>query len=352
MVVIQHDIVPDGDMELILKDHSTQEMTPNVYLSYTIENGATEIDVRDYVDYPQVSSGLPSLEVSDEDYEDLVEIRMRVSSHHMMLASPVLKRMIKGPWKESSTDHESNSVRKVTTTGWDAHALVVVLNIIHGQNQNVPQEISFEFFTNVAAIVNYYDCAMAVQLAAELWCRNMYSPPEYYGKSAIMWLFISRLFDWPSVASDMARLIFFHSKGLELVETNDLPIGPLLYKLDLKRQEFILNILFEFEDLITGLKYQDTSKPRFEELGVLISYQGAMEICDPPLTFESAPYPGYSVESALRLMKSLSKPELCKDDPFWGKRAYYGRHAPCELYSAMVGIQKATWDVTIADFES
>jgi hypothetical protein len=172
---------------------------------------------------------------------------MRVSSHHLTLASPVLKKMTKGPWKDTfPPDFQSDSasyddpkksehskapvplVREVTTTGWNAHALVAVMNIIHGRNNDVPREISLEFFVNIAVIVDYYHCEKAVQLAAELWRQLMCKPPTRYGKRIIMWLYIAWVFSWPKLFSEMGRIIWEHGMGLELVEAKDLPVGQLL----------------------------------------------------------------------------------------------------------------------------
>lgn len=119
-------------------------------------------------------------------------------------------------------------VREVGTTGWNAHALVVVLNIIHGHNNDVPRKISLEFFVNVAVVVDYYHCEKAVQLAAELWHQLMYKAPTRYGKKTIMWFYIAWVFSWPKLFSEMGQMILEHSMGLELIEANDLPVGPLL----------------------------------------------------------------------------------------------------------------------------
>jgi hypothetical protein len=64
MVFIRHDIIPDGDLELVLRDHSTQKVTPSVWSRYSIkEDVSHDQPDEDRVDLP-VSSPLPSLEVS------------------------------------------------------------------------------------------------------------------------------------------------------------------------------------------------------------------------------------------------------------------------------------------------
>jgi hypothetical protein len=68
MVVIQHDIVPDGDLELVLRDHSTQRVTPSVWFRYNIKEDVSHGEPdEDKVDLPQISSPIPSPEVSGRD---------------------------------------------------------------------------------------------------------------------------------------------------------------------------------------------------------------------------------------------------------------------------------------------
>lgn len=187
---------------------------------------------------------------------------MRIFRHHLALASPVFDKMTSGPWKQTSLptsqpdltlpdaqeipepsavpdepssvpnipspETQSALVHEVGTTGWNPHALVVVMNIVHGRHRDVPRDISLEFFVDFTVIVDYYQCEKAVQLAAELWHNLIYKPPKLYGKVAIMWLYISWVFSWPPVFSKMARLIVKQGTGLEMVDTKDLPVGHLL----------------------------------------------------------------------------------------------------------------------------
>jgi hypothetical protein len=68
MVFIRHDIIPDGDLELVLRDHSTQYVIPSVWFRCSIkEDVSHDQPDQDRVDLPQVPSPLPSLEVSGKD---------------------------------------------------------------------------------------------------------------------------------------------------------------------------------------------------------------------------------------------------------------------------------------------
>lgn len=153
--------------------------------------------------------------------------------------------MLTGPWKESAPagtslpettpetpaeTAEAPAVREILTTGWDVHAFVTVLRIIHGLNYQVPEAVSLSFFIDVAVIADYYQCAEAVSTAAKLW-----KPPflksgalNLRGKMSIMWLWIAWVFSWPSEFNRAAYGHLWYSQGLDLVDTHDLPIAMIL----------------------------------------------------------------------------------------------------------------------------
>ncbi|EXK96542.1 hypothetical protein FOQG_03546 [Fusarium oxysporum f. sp. raphani 54005] len=64
------------------------------------------------------------------------EVRMRVSSRHLTMASHYFRSVIQGPWREASSTSSffGKPLRQVTAFGWDAVALAIVLDIIHGRH--------------------------------------------------------------------------------------------------------------------------------------------------------------------------------------------------------------------------
>ncbi|KAG5928900.1 hypothetical protein E4U53_002560 [Claviceps sorghi] len=77
----------------------------------------------------------------------------KLSSKHLILASPVFRAMLCGGWKESITpsktdrDKENNprdqnaALREITATEWDKRALLLLLKILHGRHQHVPLQL-------------------------------------------------------------------------------------------------------------------------------------------------------------------------------------------------------------------
>ena len=148
--------------------------------------------------------------------------------------------MLQGPWTENTepvspdsanaSSSSSTSVREVSTIGWNADALVALLNVIHGRHSDVPQKVNLSFFADFAVIVDYYQCDRAVLFAPLLWYKSLYKVPKGFGRKLILWIYISWVFSWYELFADMAMLIWKHGEGLDLVKTYDLPIAEILGK--------------------------------------------------------------------------------------------------------------------------
>ncbi|KAF5559493.1 hypothetical protein FNAPI_4712 [Fusarium napiforme] len=240
MSVVTYDIAPDGDVYIVLRNPNTVSVIPIVKLRKYGTKSPEYIPDDTVVASP--SRQVPALRI-----DEAAEYRFRVSSHHLTAASPVFRIMLGGPWKESVPSEETASsegsdqtpavsmIREISTTDWNVHAFFTVLNIIHGRNNQVPRSASLKFITDVAVIVNYYECAESVALAAELW-KSKTVFPEGYGKHSIMLLFVSWVFSWGEKFSSMARLVLEQGEGAEYVDTQGLDIGVIIERLDKERE--------------------------------------------------------------------------------------------------------------------
>lgn len=130
---------------------------------------------------------------------------MRVSSRHLSLASSVFCRMLKGPWKESEADIDG--IYEIKTSEWDAYALVIVLDIIHGHHKAVPQTINLEMMGKVTTIIDYYDCREVTDVFTTSWIKLLASAlPETYGKESTVWLYLAHAYTKHDVLQKMAQL--------------------------------------------------------------------------------------------------------------------------------------------------
>ncbi|PNP45784.1 hypothetical protein TGAMA5MH_02524 [Trichoderma gamsii] len=76
------------------------------------------------------------------DADSTPEIHMRLSSKHLTLSSTYFQNLEANGWEE--TKAEGGYSYRVTAEDWDEEALIVLMNIIHGQTQKVPLEASLE----------------------------------------------------------------------------------------------------------------------------------------------------------------------------------------------------------------
>lgn len=95
----------------------------------------------------------------------------------MILASPYFKTMLGGPWREADE-------LELEAEDWDRGALLIIMRVIHVQNQHVPRLIKLELLAKIAILVDYYECRDAIDLAAEIWIKQL-TPPEEPSKDHV-----------------------------------------------------------------------------------------------------------------------------------------------------------------------
>ncbi|KAG5755434.1 hypothetical protein H9Q69_001894 [Fusarium xylarioides] len=354
MAVFTHDIAPNGDLYIVLEKANTMRTIPSVtfrFLNVDPPEFGPELRV---VNLPETTSGLELPKDQDED----LKYRFRVSSHHLTLASPVFRKMLDGPWKESTPAGTSlpettpetpaeatkaSAIREISTTGWDVHAFVTVLRIMHGCNRQVPEVVSPSFFMDVAVIVDYYECADAVAIAANLWKDDILAPKSgrfpIGGKASVMWLSVAWVFAWPSEFGRAAYREVYHSQGMDLIDTHDLPVAMLLEKLEEKRKwsfEF-------FTARVTRLRVKLLEKSlgcnRECRLMLLGAIQEAEDEMHKQLVTSGLPYHGISISAIDDIWEHIEESPDCPES----KRGH-PRH--CGLKKLM----KPTFDEIIAEF--
>ncbi|KAK2774577.1 hypothetical protein CKAH01_13152 [Colletotrichum kahawae] len=139
-----------------------------------------------------------------------------------MLASPVFKKKLSGPWKESLNDPNSN-MRHVETTDWDAHALLILLAILHGRTYQVPQNLDLEMLARIATLVDYYDCREAVQTYGDIWTGHLEeSLFQKCNRELVLCIFVSWVFSNETIFNQTTRTATFDAK--DPIPTLELPI--------------------------------------------------------------------------------------------------------------------------------
>ncbi|KAF4498925.1 hypothetical protein FAGAP_4938 [Fusarium agapanthi] len=347
MKYVSYIIDPDGDVELLLKQPNSQQLVPYV------PSDKYDEESEDPMNEPNVARGaldaryhvLDDLLAPAEDEEDpsplgtkvcrwisntLVstvetrsaskartplerEVRMRVSSRHLILASPVFRAMLEGPWLEASSTSSffGTPLRQVTASSWDSVALAIVLDIVHGRHGVVPRIVDLKLMTHIATIVDFYACHEVVKIFSETWYKNICTEFEdEYSRQALMWLSVSWVFPNQELLDRVAQTILKHMDSPQL-NTYHLPIHAVLPKIDDKRQELIGTIVSELQDLCNTLPNSDFlcdwhnyDAPTCHSiaLGILERELERLRSIGRPL---ESPFNGYTVMSMIQLVNDI-----------------------------------------------
>lgn len=145
----------------------------------------------------------------------------RVSSRTLKLASPWFKRVLnRGDWAESTRD-EADGRYHIKAEDWDPEAFLIVLNVCHLRNKDVPKILTLEMLANVALIADYYDLHEALEAYTAMWSRE--APEATTTDEASLWIWISWTFRWADQFAHNTHLAIMNGIGPSM-ETLDLPI--------------------------------------------------------------------------------------------------------------------------------
>ncbi|KAF4947849.1 hypothetical protein FSARC_13872 [Fusarium sarcochroum] len=179
-----------------------------------------------------------------------IEVRFRVSSAHLMLASPMFKAMLDGPFSESTRN--SQGLYEIKAFDWGAEALLILLDVIHGHHRSTPKTVSLEVLLEIAVLVDYYQCHEIIEPFAEMWIATFGEKTwEDYDDSCMPWLFISWVFGQEKFFNHMVATCIKFSKG-PLRTHVPLP-STILDKLESRRQSLITLVLDNMYGLLESL---------------------------------------------------------------------------------------------------
>ncbi|KAF4338701.1 hypothetical protein FBEOM_7407 [Fusarium beomiforme] len=315
MKSISYDIDPGGDIELVLREPNKQNIVPEI---------ASARGTLQSFDNPPCTG---RYRVFSDIYEDnqkkspKVEIHMRVSSRHLILASHTFRVMLEGPWSEATSSSEP--LWQIVTEGWDAFALAIVLDSIHGRDLEIPtgEKMCTGLLTRIATIVDYYQCREALHCQYRLWVNEHpdreRAQPEELSVEFLMWLYISWVFSDDNIFCKTASNVLLHSDGPSGFDTHDLPVGGVLGRIDTLIRNLIDRVLEALDSLQEemleekGCVEESDSDCTALMLGILMRKRHELEHWDPPLV---APFcEGYSIANVLMMVDDIDMPE----PPHW-----------------------------------
>ncbi|KAK7403797.1 hypothetical protein QQX98_010439 [Neonectria punicea] len=253
-------------------------------------------------------------EATDSPVEEQPAIQLQVSSQHLILASPVFKQMLQGPWKKRSSSTTLSSL--ISTSEWDSKAFMILLDIIHGHHWDVPKSLDLEMLTKFAVIVDYYQCYEIVDIFVDSWLRDMEGDlPTRHGKTSVMWLCVSWVFSRSDTFDTLAKLALRHQEGS--IGSMNLPIGPVLEEIDQKRQKLIALVLSKLDELRESLSKGETGCS-FECSCMLL---GALMKEMQKLGHLSPPFQGHSITTVMQMMANVRPPLWYAYDAILKKRS-------------------------------
>ncbi|KAI1847290.1 hypothetical protein JX265_013989 [Neoarthrinium moseri] len=290
----------------------TAEPDPNAQLSVEINDN--ESPVPESV----VNSTFAKLELAGEDSNPVPtlrldtgsalkpEIRFRLSSAHLILASLHFEKMLTGSWQESTL--RSDGQYHIRTEDWDAVALLILMHIIHGRTRGVPRAVDLEMLAKIAVLVDYYECHETVEIIVHVWLAELkWKMPQEYGRDLVLWRFVSWVFSEADLFEHLTEIALKTMTGT--LSTISLPIpGMIVDAINNERQESIRRILMSLHTILGELR---DGQPRcsFECSSILL---GALTIGMQRNGFLHAEidssFPGLSVESTLKTALAMQSP--------------------------------------------
>lgn len=122
------------------------------------------------------------------------EFRLRLSSKHLMLASPRLRKMYVGDWK-GATDRDEGGLLTWLGDLFDLGIFITVMNVIYGRHRNVPRVVNLESLAKIAVVTDYLMCHESMEVLSVVWINELKgSLPDAYCRDLILWIMISFIF--------------------------------------------------------------------------------------------------------------------------------------------------------------
>ncbi|KXH69386.1 hypothetical protein CSAL01_07731 [Colletotrichum salicis] len=289
--------------------------------SPVVNNGSEHPQTPDAETHPPMSSYDQTQVQSPVSTVSCVEFI--VSSRHLTLSSHYFRAQLCGPWAEALV-YSQDGRRHIRAHGWDADALLLLMQIFHAKTRDVPRFISLEQLAKIAILVDYYSCYNAVRFFSVLWIDALKEPlPSQCNRELILWLFVAVVFRRDDIFQTITKTAVTESKGL--LPTLGLPISGTLIglcschpvyirllivadQIDFRRQDAIAGILGTLDTLgtsllrgLTGCDFGCSSAL----FGALAKKMAKHKLMDPE---PWAPFLGYGITALEKAIKDFQSP--------------------------------------------
>ncbi|KXX77398.1 hypothetical protein MMYC01_206072 [Madurella mycetomatis] len=272
-----------------------------------------------------------------------VPVTFRVSSRHLILASPVFKAALTGGWKEGIK--AQNGCLKIGAEGWDVDAMLIAMNIIHCRMNRVPFVLDLEMVAKLAVLVDYYQLHDAFYSHKMHWISALKNSfPRSLGRELMLWMCIAWVFDDGEIFTDATHIAlqchtgYLQTLGLPIPSTaigmSGLPITVvnlgrkvvnLGRKVELRRSVAIAALVGALHELMEALL--DNSRGCSFEcrsilLGALRKQLHGLKVLHPEV---EPPFQGCSLEEAVKRVEGIKDPVWCSSRALSSNLGWDGR---------------------------
>ncbi|KAJ8132763.1 hypothetical protein O1611_g864 [Lasiodiplodia mahajangana] len=211
-------IDPDGDLEVILASPSSILGPCGEAESSRLETTVGELD---------------------NPKEAQPTTLFRVSLKHVAFASPYFNNRLQ---KQLIEDHGDGGYCW-RVEGFDADAMAIVLNVIHGKSSQVPLQLDLDTLAELARIVDYMQCLEVITVYANRWIDALeHQITESYNSELLLWICIAGVFRRRVIFERCTRVaIFGNHSG---IATFGLPILPAIKEEINRRRTHHLDKIF------------------------------------------------------------------------------------------------------------
>ncbi|KAJ5183240.1 hypothetical protein N7492_000856 [Penicillium capsulatum] len=233
--------------------------------------------------------------------------RIQVSAKHLMLASPVFKKILTGGWKESITYFQQGSI-EITAESWDIEALMILLRVIHGKYHHVPRKLTLEMLAKIGVIADYYDCKETMYFLTDMWILNMEENiPTEPSRDLMLWLWIAWFFELPSQFKLSTSIAMSQSEGW--IDMLGLPIPDnIIDSMNKYRERAINNLIVVLHETRNAFLHGARGccfECRSIMYGALTLQMQSVKLLSPK---PEAPFPDLSYNYLVRMAMAFTSP--------------------------------------------
>ena len=129
-----------------------------------------------------------------------------------MLASPYLRKMYSGAWKEATDRDEDGLLPWHVGDLFDPDAFIIVMNVIHGLNRQIPLVVNLELLAKIAVVTDYLQCYESMEVFSVIWIDRLRdSLPNSYCRELILWIMVSAIFHDQDTFGSVTRTAILES---------------------------------------------------------------------------------------------------------------------------------------------